>query len=167
MTPNVLKTIYNSLLCSYLRYGILSWGSAKSTALSSLNILNNRAIKAICTQNSISLTEAYKENNILSIDSMFQFELMKFVHSTRAQKAPKVFQNYFIPMSHSYQTRSITRDLYRLPKTRTEIGKRRVEYQAPKTWNNLCGSSFSLIGSIDSSFKKVLKTHLIDVQSIF
>ena len=163
LTPNVLKTIYHSLLCSYLRYGILSWGSAMSTALKSLNILNNRAIKAINAHNSIPLTEAYKANNILSIDSMFQFELMKFVHSTRTGKAPKAFENYFIPISHSYQTRSVSRDLYRLPKARTEIGKRCVKYQAAKTWNNLCNS---MIGSINSSFNKVLKMHLIDVQNI-
>ena len=42
---NVLMLLYHSLVGTYLRYGLASWGSAKTTALSKLQALQNRILR--------------------------------------------------------------------------------------------------------------------------
>ena len=44
---NVLMLLYHGLVGTYLRYGIASWGSAKTTALFKLKCLQNKVIRYI------------------------------------------------------------------------------------------------------------------------
>ena len=54
----VLKLIYHSLVESHLRFGIISWGTAKSAALKTLTSIQNRLIKSLCPS-TFSLDQAY------------------------------------------------------------------------------------------------------------
>ena len=66
---NAKKLLYHSLVSSRLRYGISSWGSAGSTALRKLNLLNNKAVKNIKPfTNDLSVT--FKNMKFLTIHSL-------------------------------------------------------------------------------------------------
>ena len=132
----VLKLIYHSLVDSHLRFGIMSWGSAKSTALKALKTVQNRIIKMLCP-NSLSLDEAYKHLNVLPLEKLHQLELAKFIYYIQIRKTPKMFQNYVTPINHNYSTRSRINGDYRLYQPRTELDKTLINFQAAKYWNSL------------------------------
>ena len=43
-----LREVYHALVHSYLRYGIIVWGSASAAAIKPLQILINRVIRVMC-----------------------------------------------------------------------------------------------------------------------
>ena len=98
-----LKMIYHSLVASYLRYGVATWGSVNSTAMNKLNSLNNRAMQMVWPSN-LSLDTVYQHSKALNIDSLYKFETAKFVHAINIEKQPKAFTSYISPISHTYRT---------------------------------------------------------------
>ena len=102
-SKQVLKMIYHGLVSSYLRYGVTTWGSAKSTALEKLNSLHKRAVKIISPSNLIC-ESTYQSSKILTIESIYHFELAKFIHTISIEKNPKAFNSYVLPISHTYCT---------------------------------------------------------------
>ena len=104
-SKQVLKLIYYGLVSSHLRYGITTWWSAKSTALEKLNSLHNRAVKMI-SPNNLTHERGYKVSKVLTIESLYRYELAKFIHTISIEKHPKAFNSYIIPISHNYRTRS-------------------------------------------------------------
>ena len=163
----VLKMIYHSLIASYLRYGVITWGSAKSTAMKKLNSLNDRALKIISPRN-VSLDAAYQYSKALTIESLFKFELAKFIHAISTEKQPKAFTSYVIPISHTYQTRARENGCYQLYKPQTKLGKTLIKFKGVKYWNTLprnitckheCGTS--------QLFKVNMKEYLLTRQNCF
>ena len=157
--------IYHGLVSSYLRYGVTTWGSAKSTALEKLNSLHNRAVKIISPSN-ITCESAYQLSKILTIESIYKFEIAKFIHTISIKKNPKVFDSYVLPIFHTYHTRSRENGCYQLLyKPRTELGKTLIKFKGVQYWNSLpkdvtkdCGTS--------QLFKVNMKKYLLANQII-
>ena len=159
-----LKMIYHSLVASYLRYGVATWGSVNSTAMNKLNSLNNRAIQMVWPSN-LSLDTVYQHSKALNIDSLYKFETAKFVHAINIEKQPKAFTSYISPISHTYRTRLRESGGFQLYKPRTELGKTLIKFKGVKYWNSLptklttkkdCGTS--------QLFKTHMKEHLLTYQ---
>ena len=71
LPKNAKKLLYHSLISSKLRYGIASWGTAKSTSLNRLMLLNQKAVRYVTNiPPSGNLHSAFKNMNFLSIDSL-------------------------------------------------------------------------------------------------
>lgn len=159
----VLKLIYNSLVDSHLRFGIMSWGSARSTALKALKTVQNRIIRMLCS-NSLSLDEAYKQLNVLPLEKLHQLELAKFIYYIQIRKTPKMFHNYVTPINHNYSTRSRINGDYRLYQPRTELGKTLINFQAVKYWNSLPKHlTAERHSGTSQQFKSKLKEYLLEV----
>ena len=132
----VLKTVYFSIVDSHLRYGILAWYSAKSTALQRLNCIHKKIIKYMKFENE-TLPETFENLNILSISNLHQLELNKFVHKIKSGSVPDAFIGAVNTISHSHGTRSVTRGNLALPQPRTDKGKLTIEYSGAQAWNSL------------------------------
>ena len=132
----VLKTVYYSIVDSHLRYGILTWGSAKSTALLRLNCIHKKIIKYMKFEIE-TLPEAYENLNILSIESLHKLELSKFVHKIKSGTVPDTFIGAVTNIVHSHATRYMTRGNLALPQPRTDRGKTTIEYKGAQVWNSL------------------------------
>ena len=132
----VLKTVYYSIVDSHLRYGILAWGSAKSTALQRLHSIHRKIIHYMKFENE-SLSDAYENLKILSISNLHKFELTKFVHLIQIGKVPDTFAGAINTIAHSHVTRSVTSGNLALPHARTDKGKTITEYIGAQAWNSL------------------------------
>ena len=75
-----LKTVYYSLVYSYLQYCISSWGLASTSTLAPLRILHKRAIRiTVFTKRQTYSSPLFYSLNILKIEDLFKFEIAKFV----------------------------------------------------------------------------------------
>ena len=85
MNNHTLISVYYALVHSYLRYGIISWGNAKSTVLQPLISLANRAVRIMTFApfGNIDVTSIYKYLNILEIPQLFKLETGKFIYKSQ------------------------------------------------------------------------------------
>ena len=135
---SVLKLLYHSLVGTYLRYGIISWGSAKTTALSKLRSLQNKVVHYI-TQSSqaINLTTKYAKLDILMLDEIYMLEVSKFMYKSASLSLPSSFNEYFMNINHQHNTRAkVNADLI-FPRPRTNLGKQSIKIMGVKVWNEI------------------------------
>ena len=82
MDQKLLVTIYYCLVFSHLSYGIQAWGSACQTHLSTLKVIQNKAVRIICGKQYFQIygqtpgplpssNPLYKELEILKLDDIF------------------------------------------------------------------------------------------------
>ena len=161
MPDFALKLIYHSLIGSKLRYGVTAWGSARSTALKKLNMLNDRAV-ANLTQSSETLQLTYQRLKIFQISSLHKLETIKFIKLLNEGKLPAEFNSFAEPVSHHHLTRISSGLNYQLPHVRTDLGKSSIKFQGIQIWNDMPGEIKHLSGNI---FKNHLKTYVLDLQT--
>ena len=132
-----LKTLYFSIINSYLNYGLLLWGSAYKCHLNKIQVQQNKAIRIINgSQYNASLAPLYKHLNILPLDKLYKLQLGKlmFLHSQIMLPIP--LQNMFTLNSviHTHNTRN--KDLPHIYQNSHTINKSFI-HRAPQTWYNL------------------------------
>ena len=160
---NAKKLLYHSLISSKLRYGISSWGSAKSTALKRLMSLHQKAVRYVANVPSTgNLHSAFTNMNFLSIDSLFKFETSKFIHLWQNDRLPRDFENFMERINHSHGTRANTNRHFKLARPQTELGKMSIKFHGARLWNDLPQDIQE--ESITSVFSRKLKNHLIENQ---
>jgi len=149
LPQKILIHLYYALINSNLSYCIESWGNALPTNIQMLKKIQNKVIRTIFnkTEGSDAL---YKKANILTLDKLYQLRI--------AELAFKLFENRPDPTSLPFITRHSLLALP-LPPSITQIGHRRVEYQATACWNGL-PNQIKLITD-PYLFRKTLKQHLI------
>ena len=86
----VLMMLYHSIGASYIRYGIASWGSAKSSALKKLQTLQNKIIRYIThsTQSSNIILQ-FKALGILTVEEIYFQEVAKFMYRSHNSTLPR------------------------------------------------------------------------------
>ena len=136
---------------------VSAWGSAKSTALNKLILLNDRAAKNLKQPNE-PLQEAYIRLKLFTIRSLYKIETVKFIKLFTEGKLPAEFTDIAVPISHHHDTRSANQHNYQLPPARTDLGKSSIKFQGIQVWNNLPLQLKTLSGL---SFKKQLKAHFL------
>ena len=135
---NVLMLLYHSLVGTYLRYGLASWGSAKTTALSKLKALQNKVVRYITHSSRFSdVTDQYKKLGILRLDEIYTLEVGKFMYKYSKADLPLSFGEYYRNISHSYRTRSRLNSEFSLPQPRTELGKQSIRHAGVKIWSKI------------------------------
>ena len=163
LPKNAKKLLYHSLISSKLRYGVASWGSANSTSLNRLMILNQKAVRYVTNfHSSGDLHIAFKNMNFLSIDSLFKFETIKFIHLWQNGRLPGDFENFMERINHSHGTRANTNRHFKLARPQTELGKMSIKFHGARLWNDLPRNIQE--ESITSVFSRKLKNHLIENQ---
>ena len=135
---NVLMLLYHSLVGTYLRYGLASWGSAKTTALSKLQALQNKVVRYIThSSQSTDVNKEYKALGVLRIDELYILEVGKFMYKYSKTDLPLSFGEYYRYISHSYGTRTHINSVFSLPRPRTEMGKQSIKYMGVKIWSEI------------------------------
>ena len=135
---NVLMLLYHSLVGTYLKYGIASWGSAKTTALSKLRSLQNKVVRYITHSSRFTnVTSEYKKLGILKLDEIYFSEVGKFMHRNNNTTLPLSFDGYYKHIQHPHNTRTRLHSEYILPRPRTELGKQSIKYTGIKIWSEI------------------------------
>ena len=77
-------------------YGIITWGSTFSTHLHRLQILQNKAVRAVVGAHYYDSAKPIFANlQILQIDDLFKFEIAIFAFKWNRNSVPISFSNFF------------------------------------------------------------------------
>ena len=156
----ILKQLYFALIHPLLLYGIITWGSTFSTHLHILQILQNKAERAVVGAHYHDSAKPILVNlQILQIDDLFKFEIAIFVLKWNRNSVPIFFSNCFKKTSDVSKriTRQSTKssNLY-IPRYRSNRLQRSIKYQRVKVWNSIPENIKKLSENI---FKKQLKEY--------
>ena len=157
---NALKTIYHSLIYPYFNYCNLIWGSAASTHLQSLTLIQKKCIRIISKAGYYDHTEPlFKEHKILTVTEIYEYNCTKFIYQCYNNKTYTNFKNKLVKNSdvHSYNTRS--KGIIRKPRVRLHKFINSFLYKGIDMWNEL-PDRIKLINSFDS-FKIAAKAFVI------
>lgn len=118
-----LLSLYFAFIHSHITYGIASWGNTYQCHLSSLQHLQNRALRVIfnCSRDS-SAIPLLQCNNILTVSNLFWFNLIMFLHK---QIKNQLSANFIDPkmLVNTNTTRFAANNNFLLPKVHTNYGK--------------------------------------------
>ena len=155
--------VYNSLVDSFLRYGVVSWGTCANTLKLHLQRIQGRIIE------SLNSTRFPYQNNtndapitILNLPNIYTHETAKFMHSVTYKYCPPAFNDCFTEVQHNHDTRFRTNSHFKLIRPRTNLGKKSIKYSGIQCWVKIPQT----IKSIEKlgNFSKQLKTHLLSQQ---
>ena len=135
---NILLLLYHSTVSQSLRYGLASWGSAKTTALTKLSNLQNKIVRYITSSSRFTnVDDKYQSLDILKLKDLYFLEIAKFMHKSYYKVLPMSFDEYFRCIDHHHYTRAKGRNDLSLPRPRTELGKSSVKFTGVKVWDSL------------------------------
>ena len=86
-----LKTLYTSLIASYLNYGLLLWGVESHT----VEIMQKKAIRLVTNSSYFAhTTPLFIKLNILKVQDMFKLKLLKLYYKLSCDLLPTYFNTY-------------------------------------------------------------------------
>ena len=163
LSRKCLMLIYQGLVSSRLRYGILCWGTAAKTHLNKLNVIHNRVVRNI-TYNSrrASAGPIYKSLHILPLNGLLLSEQAKFLYQFTNNMLPPIFDDYLTRPTHCHNTRFASHQNFNRTRVRTCRAQTTIECLGPQVWSNIphnikTANTFNI-------FKKELKVYLLDKQ---
>ena len=158
LNKDVLTRVYHSLFNSHLQYAILCWGSASSSNLQRLQVIQNRAIRNMskCPRY-YRLDNVYLNYRILKVKELYDLEISKFMYQHHVNSLPVCFQNYF-GISYQRVTRNSANSNYNTPFYRSNRGQRSIKFYGPKIWNSL-PRNFRTLSK--QNFKKHCKNYFL------
>ena len=94
---SILKNVYYSLVHSYVRYGLMTWGSASPSNLSPLHTALHKILRIMTFApfGNIDLQPIYDHLEILNLDQMYLFELGKFLYKLHHNLLPSHFIGHY------------------------------------------------------------------------
>ena len=82
-----LKTLYDSLIHSYLSYKIILWGGTYSTHLNGICVCQKKAVRCMYNSTYNAHTHPlFQDSKLLKSDDFYRFEVCKFVHNVLHKK---------------------------------------------------------------------------------
>jgi len=162
LPPNILSTLYSTLVQPYFTYGIEAWYATSKINSNKLIVLQKRAIRAI---NDLAFREHtshyFKSSNILKLNDLYAYHIATYAHKTIYSNHDQVLLTELIHHSdiHSHYTRY--REEFRLPQFKKSKTQLSLLYSSIKIWNSL-SIDLKNITSINS-FKRQYKSQLLSV----
>ena len=158
------REIYHAIIHSYLKYGILAWGSASKSTLKPLQTIVNRAVRimSFAPFGSIDLNPLYEILEILNVEQIYTLEIAKLMYKNVNNLMPVRIANYFEcrNSSTSISTRR-TRSQRIAPifLFNTAVGTRSIQNKGDEIWKNVPMEIKSTPWL--NSFKRMFKSHLL------
>ena len=134
-----MHDILLAYLQSYIRYGIVTWGTANKTVLQELNVKLNDIVRTITY-----------------VASHFRLELAKFMYQLHHKKFKTALNDCFVDITniHSHNTRTKQNLAYFKPRVQTSTGKKSLTYREIDLWGKIKPEAKELSWV---SFKKKMK----------
>ena len=142
LPPDILKSLYFSLVQSHLMYGIQAWGS--SSYISQLESSQKRAMRIINNKAYNSHTAPlFKKSNILQIGDLYNLHAALFAHDFKHNLLPHSFRKYFT--DHGFQNRNIRHPNHMFRSIpRTKFSSSLPPHKVPLIWNSLSDELLSI-----------------------
>ena len=141
VSSETFKLLYYSLFCSFLSYGIPTWGLTHPTTLNPLFRVQEKVIRAITFSGEfVSSSPLFYSLKILKLPDVHKLKLLCFVFECRNCLSLKPFDDYFIPLFsiHDHNTcQAFGGDLFVPRINATQYGKRTARYAGSVLWKDL------------------------------
>ena len=136
MPLNARMLVYNSLVDTYLRYGIMAWGTSAEYLRERLQASQNRVLKSIMSPSTAlsDPSQHYNKLNVLNVSELHTNQVCNFIHSIYFGYNPPAFDSLLSTCPHNYSTRHAQNAYFSLSRPRTETGKRSMRYAGVKCW---------------------------------
>ena len=132
--------LYYALVHPHLTYCILIWGSTYKSYLNTLQLSQNKAMRAITKQRwSDRITPIYRRLQVLKINDLYKLETAKFMHQFSDKALPASFEKYFTLTTfiHCHSTRTPERNDYFLPHFSATRLQHSIRFSGVKLWNSI------------------------------
>ena len=155
-----LRSLYYSLVHSYLTYGVMLWGSAHQKHLKRLITLQKRSMRIITGSKYNEHSDPlFKSLHIPKLDDLLNIQMCKTIHAFLNGELPNPLRPIFCSNSnvHSFNTRQHN-DLHFAP-MRMDIVFRSFICRAPNLWSKLPDRLKDIRST--QSFDSQIKKHFI------
>ena len=101
--------LYFSLMYLLLTHGIIAWGSSFKCNVKKIEVLQNKAIRAIASAKfKQRLLPLYHQLDILPLKQIYALQLGKFMHKSSTSSLPLPISHLFsqVQLRHCYSTRN-------------------------------------------------------------
>lgn len=165
LTPTQLRQIYHNLIYPHISYAIVAWGSAYKTNINQLQVKQNHLARVIFFEvlygkNTPSALPLLNLLDLLTVNNVYQFQALKFIHNWHKQNLPPIFNNsfHYAKNVHSYNTRYASQNNLYKSRFRTNMGKQSISAMATNIWQNLP----SVLKELNTfTFSKNVKQYLL------
>ena len=140
LTSNALLMLYYALAHPHLTYGIFIWGCTYKSYLNTLQLSQNKAMRAITKQRSSDrITPIYRRLQVLKINDLYILGTAKFMHQFSDNSLPASFEKYFTRTAfvNCHSTRTSERNGYFLPHFSTSRLQSSKRFSGVKIWNSI------------------------------
>ena len=128
---NIRMLVYNSLVKSYLEYGILAWGNAKSKEIDKISVIQKKIIRNIHNSKYNAHTDPiYSSLKILKFEDILKYNSITLMYKYANSLLPKSFSDIFGQMNE--RSRSV-----KTQKTRYKCLEMFPKSFLPKVWNSI------------------------------
>lgn len=159
----ILKNLYHALIQPYLSYCNFIWSSTYPTHLSTLNILQKKAIRIITKSPFNSHTKPLFANlKIFKIEQIRFIQTGEFMFKYVNNMLPIAFLSFFTSVSSAITTRSNRAFICQYARTNTR--KFSIQYQGPLVWNNLPKDIQTALSLLH--FKRLIRSHTLNIEGI-
>ena len=129
--------IYNSLVESRLRYGILSWSTATQQQLNRLRVLQNKALRFITfSRPDVSMLPLYSKLNVLPLNKLILLHQATYTYCFSNNILPSVFDMFCKKPAYSFNTR-FSKHNFSLPIHNSVLKDRSIKVIGPKVWTDV------------------------------
>ena len=131
--------MYYSLIYPFLIYALPVYGTADSTHLNKIYILQKKVVRLMTFSDPLSHSlPLFKELEILTISEVFKMETSKFVFESLNHINPSQFHDFFIYPSIVRNTRNFCNNNLFKPHARTKhYGLNSIKNNGAHIWNNI------------------------------
>ena len=178
----IMKTLYYSLIYPHLLYDIEVWGTADTTAINSLLVLQKRIVRLLSNSDTRlsdysfpPSTPLFFKEKLLKVQDIFKMRIAKFIYTSLNKTSPTNFHLWFklTIQVHNHNNRSqyidiensiLTNNLF-IPIARTShYGLKLIKVEGPKIWNDIPPSIRNI--TVSNIFVTKLKKSILDSYNI-
>ena len=152
----VLVKIFYALVYHHINYHILAWGGSNPSLIKRVNVSVNKTVRNI-DKSETSTVDKYRNLKILTVNQVYKLRLGQMMHDLKFKRSC-LLRTPDIYWSHEYSRRNP--NLFRLPHTSTEVGRRSFINNGVLLWATLPEDITNTVGSF--TFKNKLKEHLLN-----
>jgi len=133
LNTNILTTLYYTLIYPYIDYGITLWGSAYSTHLKKIMVMQKKSVRIIVKAKYNEHTDPiFKELKILRLEDIYKLNIAKYmfgIHTLPVNINKIVINNRQV---HEHNTRNINNPHVRQRKT--QVASKSFRHIGPLIW---------------------------------
>ena len=136
--PEVLKTLYSSLILPYFSYCNIVWGNTSRTNLDKLIVLQKKIVRILTNSPFRTHSQPILQNlKYLSVINLNKYQQGLFMYKYYRKLLPYSYMHMFTPNlnAHSYGTRASSDLQYKTTHHRTSAFQKNIKYTGPKLWN--------------------------------